>query len=175
MWEMWSRQEPWQDIKMPYAVRVENCLHRNQRPPMPPDTPAPLRDLIELCWATNFKLRPTAQEILSVHLPLLDAWCAAEKTMLQLPRALHQRKMGGSLIVAPVTPRSIDVPQKVPSGELVSWQNFLFSSAPEVMLKKPPIEVTHSAPILPKTLKKLEATPSSPSPLSLGSQECDQI
>ena len=35
---------------------------------MPPDTPQPLRELINLCWAQNYRDRPTAQEILTKHL-----------------------------------------------------------------------------------------------------------
>jgi hypothetical protein len=175
MWEMWSRQEPWQDIKMPYAVRVENCLNRNQRPPMPPDTPQPLRELINLCWAQNYRDRPTAQEILTKHLPQFDSWSQIERTLTQLPRPLNTRKVGGSLIVAPVTPRSADVPMKVPSGELLTWDSaLLFLSTPDIQkTPKPHIEPKRSSPNLTTvTTKKTSSRRSNAaSPLSASSNE----
>lgn len=148
---MWSRQEPWQDIKMPYAVRVANCLQRNQRPPMPPDTPAPLRDLIELCWAANFKDRPTPQEILKIHLPQIDEWSKTQNDIRAQFRGLHllhQRKKAESFIVAPSVPTKgpKSEPQNIQSSEFLSWESFLFAStsAPELTPKKLSEEVMQS-------------------------------
>lgn len=164
MWEMWSRQEPWQDIKMPYVVRVSNCLQRNQRPPMPPDTPLPLRNLIELCWATNFKDRPTPQEILKIHLPQLDELIKAKKGMRQQQQQGHQRRKAESLIVAPVTQSESNLVPKAPSSEFISWENFLFAStsAPELMAKmqQPAEVVTRGVSVsAPPSLKKALDSP----------------
>ncbi len=104
MWEMWTRQDPWQDLRAPFAMRVERCLQRNERPPFPHDMPAPLRALITACWQKNARQRPTACDILTTHIPQLDTYIQAKNTLALSICA--QRKKGGSMLVTPVTPRS---------------------------------------------------------------------
>ncbi len=112
---MWTRQDPWADICAPFVSRIERCLQRNERPPIPYDMPEPLRTLITACWQKNFRERPTAKDILTKHLPQIDSWLQAE-TALKLVNIRAERKKGGSMLVAPVTPRTAVTIAKVSSG-----------------------------------------------------------
>ncbi len=153
MWEMWTRQDPWQDLRAPFAMRVERCLQRNERPPIPHDMPAPLRELITACWQKNAHHRPTARDILTIYLPHLETYIQPKNTLALSISA--QRKKGGSMLVAPVTPRSSPaLAPTLPSatltsaGDLVQFTRTKSVSVPIIPTADSPREL----PCLPHSL-----------------------
>ncbi len=71
---MYTRQEPWADVPAPFAARIESCLTRNERPPLPHDMPEQLRALICACWQKNTKDRYFVSACMYVHVYVLVAY-----------------------------------------------------------------------------------------------------
>ncbi|GJQ14531.1 hypothetical protein GpartN1_g6322.t1 [Galdieria partita] len=64
LWEMVAKQLPYYGIQpMQVAVAV---LSKQMRPPLPPNCPAPLSQLIQLCWHQDPNRRPSFPEIMKL-------------------------------------------------------------------------------------------------------------
>eukprot|EP01026_Neomeris_dumetosa_P035031 TRINITY_DN2802_c0_g1_i5.p1 TRINITY_DN2802_c0_g1~~TRINITY_DN2802_c0_g1_i5.p1 ORF type:complete len:1176 (+),score=141.00 TRINITY_DN2802_c0_g1_i5:448-3528(+) len=61
MWEIWTTQRPWEGENM-VAISYK-VVNEQQRPPMPNNIPARLKNLIESCWDDDPKRRPSARDI----------------------------------------------------------------------------------------------------------------
>lgn len=62
LWELLTGHLPYEDMG---AVQAAFCVvHENTRPPIPPDCPALLKDLMCRCWTTEPEERPEFWEIL---------------------------------------------------------------------------------------------------------------
>ncbi len=62
LWQILTRQEPFAHHKNLKLFRVAVCK-RGERPPMPPDAPPRLRQLIEACWDGEAMRRPPFKRI----------------------------------------------------------------------------------------------------------------
>jgi len=65
IWEMWTRQRPWQDLIVcsPWQL-VITVGHNGERPPIPHSCPHDLRILMEDCWQTDPRQRPAVAEVI---------------------------------------------------------------------------------------------------------------
>lgn len=68
LWEMWTREEPFHDIKKSWTLR-KMIVEKKARPPIDPSWPQPLSTLIKWCWSDIPAARPLAVQ---VHLCLHD-------------------------------------------------------------------------------------------------------
>eukprot|EP01025_Chloroclados_australasicus_P023747 TRINITY_DN239_c0_g1_i1.p3 TRINITY_DN239_c0_g1~~TRINITY_DN239_c0_g1_i1.p3 ORF type:complete len:333 (-),score=6.51 TRINITY_DN239_c0_g1_i1:5050-6048(-) len=60
MWEMWTRQMPWQGYG--YLV-IREQVGQGQRPPIPEQMPKQLQYIIRWCWDQQQHKRPTARQV----------------------------------------------------------------------------------------------------------------
>jgi serine/threonine protein kinase len=73
LWQILTRQEPFAHHKNLKLFRIAVCK-RGERPPMPPDAPPRLRQLIEACWDGDSNRRPPFKKIVhQLDDVLLDA------------------------------------------------------------------------------------------------------
>jgi hypothetical protein len=73
LWQILTRQEPFAHHKNLKLFRIAVCK-RGERPPMPPDAPPRLRQLIEACWDGEATRRPPFKKIVhQLDDVLLDA------------------------------------------------------------------------------------------------------
>ena len=63
LWEMLTGKFPFAGLE-PHAIMWRVC-NENERLPIPDDCPEPVRELIERCWETDWKLRPEIEEVIS--------------------------------------------------------------------------------------------------------------
>lgn len=62
LWELWSGKDPQGDLApLAFANKV---AHENFRPPIAPNTPAAIKELIVRCWDADAKKRPSFDDIL---------------------------------------------------------------------------------------------------------------
>jgi len=61
LWEMQTGKKPWDHIESASKIRRQVVL--GNRPPIPPDCPPPLAELIDKCWQQNPDKRPSFLQI----------------------------------------------------------------------------------------------------------------
>ncbi|CAM9643360.1 unnamed protein product [Choristocarpus tenellus] len=60
-WEVLTLEVPWRG-KRGHAIMHSVCI-KNERPQLPPDTPAKIKKIITKCWSKERKKRPTFEEV----------------------------------------------------------------------------------------------------------------
>ncbi len=63
MWELWTTKIPFEDA-VEQVHLVWRICNNNERPHIPDDCPKPVADLMRWCWETDWKMRPTMEEVL---------------------------------------------------------------------------------------------------------------
>ncbi len=64
VWELWTTDIPFENCE---AVNIMyRICQENERPPIPPDCPKPIANLMKWCWETDWKKRPSMEEALSM-------------------------------------------------------------------------------------------------------------
>jgi serine/threonine protein kinase len=68
IWEIWTRQRPWQDLinDSPWQLVIA-IMNDDERLPIPPSLPSPLRKLVEDCWKADPRARPNMSEVPQAH------------------------------------------------------------------------------------------------------------
>ncbi|XP_072042552.1 mitogen-activated protein kinase kinase kinase 20-like [Amphiura filiformis] len=97
VWELLTLEVPFQGLE-PQVVVMRICGD-NERPPIPPDCPQPIADLLRKCWAVDWRKRPSIDEVLSV---ISDRQAVAVAAKIDRQRQILdgswmlERKIGGS-------------------------------------------------------------------------------
>ncbi|XP_072021831.1 uncharacterized protein [Amphiura filiformis] len=96
VWELLTLEVPFQGLE-PQVVVMRICGD-NERPPIPPDCPRPIADLLRKCWEVDWRKRPSIDEVLLAISDTLAAAASAkaarQRHILNGPWML-ERKIGG--------------------------------------------------------------------------------
>ena len=64
LWEFWSKDPPYKGVKAKeVGIKVKN--NANYRPPIPPEVPEEIGELMECCWDADPEKRPTFLDIIN--------------------------------------------------------------------------------------------------------------
>ncbi|XP_072042328.1 uncharacterized protein [Amphiura filiformis] len=63
VWELWMTDIPFEDCKVPANLTWRIC-NNNERPPIPPNCPKPIADLMKQCWQIDWKKRPSMDQVI---------------------------------------------------------------------------------------------------------------
>ncbi|XP_072041655.1 uncharacterized protein [Amphiura filiformis] len=88
VWELLTLQVPFEGME-PQVVVMRICAH-NERPPIPPDCPQTIADLLRKCWEADWRKRPSIDDILSA---ISDTLAAAAEAGAKASR--QQQIIGG--------------------------------------------------------------------------------
>ncbi|XP_072041317.1 mitogen-activated protein kinase kinase kinase 20-like [Amphiura filiformis] len=69
VWELWTTDIPFEGSDSP-AILIWRICNDNERPPIPPNCPKAIADLLRHCWFTDWKKRPTMEQVMSMDIGL---------------------------------------------------------------------------------------------------------
>ncbi|XP_061401629.1 mitogen-activated protein kinase kinase kinase 7-like [Musca vetustissima] len=79
LWEVLSRQKPFKDVDNTYSIMWK--IHKGERPPIVPEWPLPIQNLMTSCWETRPDLRPSMQLVVEVMNELVQAFPGADEPL----------------------------------------------------------------------------------------------
>ncbi|XP_072036677.1 uncharacterized protein [Amphiura filiformis] len=85
IWELWTGQYPHKGLE--WQVIVMKVCNRGERLPIPDDCPEPIKQLIDRCWKTNWKDRPSIEEVISA---ITTAYPATQHQIMSGPWKLER-------------------------------------------------------------------------------------
>ncbi|XP_072041659.1 uncharacterized protein [Amphiura filiformis] len=88
VWELLTLEVPFQGLE-PQVVVMRICSD-NERPPIPPDCPRPIADLLRKCWEVDWRKRPSIDDVLSMISDALVT-AARQRQILDGPWTLEKK------------------------------------------------------------------------------------
>ena len=79
LWEVLSREKPFKDVDNNYSIMWK--IHLGDRPPLMPNLPNPIRDLMTSCWADEPEKRPSMQYVVDVMNNLVEQFPGADEPL----------------------------------------------------------------------------------------------